>query len=159
MELKLYWIHKFNLSLVDGVILLGEDWLVVPTGLREKFLDALHYTHQGIAKTLAWERSNAFWPGITHDVLKLCRECEICAEDHADLVISVTSHSEAYGPGFKYRADISEIDRQTPIPYCHWLLFICNIWMTPTFIGYVIHHKCFQDYLLQYSDPDDSGHG
>ena len=108
-ELKLYWIHRFNLSLVDGVILL-EDCIVVPASLCEKFLSALHYTHQGISKTLARARSNAYWPGLDHDVLKLCRECDICAEDHADPSITSTSHSKAFSPGFKYGADISEID-------------------------------------------------
>ena len=29
-ELKPYWIHRFNLSIVDGIILLGEDCIVVP---------------------------------------------------------------------------------------------------------------------------------
>ena len=71
-ELKPYWIHHFNLSIIDGIILLGEDRIVVPVTLREQFLKALHYTHQGITKTLARARSHAYWPGIAHDVLKLC---------------------------------------------------------------------------------------
>ena len=71
-ELKPYWIHHFNLSTVDGIILLGEDCIVVPVTIREQFLKALHYTHQGITKTLARARSHAYWPGIAHDVLKLC---------------------------------------------------------------------------------------
>ena len=82
-ELKPYWIHCFNLSIVDGIILLGEDCIVVPVVLHEQYLKALHYTHQGITKTLARARNHAYWPGITHDALKLCHECEICAEDHA----------------------------------------------------------------------------
>ena len=49
-ELKPYWIHRFNFSLVDGAILLGKDCIVVPVTLCEKFLYALHYTHQGITK-------------------------------------------------------------------------------------------------------------
>ena len=95
--------------MLDGIILLGEDHIVVPIALCEKFLTALHYTHQGITKTLAHARNNAYWPGLAHNVLKLCRECEICAKDHADLSISVTTHSEAFGPGFKYGADVREI--------------------------------------------------
>ena len=51
-ELKPYWIHRFNLSLLNGVILLGEDRIVVPPSLHEKFLAALHYTHQGITKNI-----------------------------------------------------------------------------------------------------------
>ena len=70
-ELKPYWIHRFNLSIVDGIILL-EDHIVVPVTLSEHFLKALHYTHQGITKTLARARSHAYLPGIAHDVLRLC---------------------------------------------------------------------------------------
>ena len=96
---------------IDGwCILLGEDCIVVPASLCEKFLSALHYIHQGITKTLTRARSTAYWPGLAHDTLKLCRECEICAEDHVDPSIMSTSHSEAFGPGFKYGADIGEID-------------------------------------------------
>ena len=81
-ELKPYWIHHFNLSIIDGIILLGEDHIVVPAALCENFLKALHYTHQGITKTLARARNHVYWPGIAHDVLQLCCECEISAEDH-----------------------------------------------------------------------------
>ena len=95
-ELKPYWIHHFNLSLMDSLILLGEDRIVVPSSLREKFLTALHYTHQGITKTLARARSCAYWPGLTHDVVKLCRECEICTEDHVGPSLMTTLHSEAF---------------------------------------------------------------
>ena len=52
----------------------------------------------------------AYWPGLAHDILKLCRECQMCAEDHVDPTIMSTSHSEAFSPGFKYGADIGEID-------------------------------------------------
>ena len=72
-ELKPYWIHHFNLSIVDGIILLGEDRIVVPIALHEQFLMALHYTHQGITKTLVRARNHAYWSGIAHDVLKLSR--------------------------------------------------------------------------------------
>ena len=109
-ELKPYWIHRFNLSLLDGVILLGEDRIVVPVTLHEKFLIAHHYTHQGITKTLAHARNNAYWPGLAHDILKLYRECEVCAKDHTDPSISMSTHGEAFGPGFKNGVDVGEID-------------------------------------------------
>ena len=46
-ELKPYWVHHFNLSITDGIIMLGEDCIVVPAALHDNFLKALHYTHQG----------------------------------------------------------------------------------------------------------------
>ena len=109
-ELKSYWIHHFNLSIVDGIILLGEYHIVVLNGLCDQFLNALHYTHQGITKTLARARSHTYWPGIAQDVLKICHECEICAEDHAYPRIPNIHHAGAHRPGFKYGADIGETD-------------------------------------------------
>ena len=109
-ELKPYWVHHFNLSIVDGIILLGEDCIVVPIALHEQFLKALHYTHQGITKTLARARNHTYWPGIAHDVLQLCHECEICAEDHIYPSLSNVNHADAHGPAFKYGADIGKIE-------------------------------------------------
>ena len=109
-ELKPYWIHCFNLSIADGIILLWEDHIVISVSLHDKFLKALHYTHQGITKTLARARNHAYWPCIAHDVLKICHECAICAEDHVYPSISTMLHREAHGPGVKYGADIGEID-------------------------------------------------
>ena len=129
-ELISYWIHRFNLSLVDGVILLGEDCIVVPVSLQGKFLKALHYVHQGVTKMLARARSNAYWPGIAYDVLKLCIECEICAEYHANPVINTSSHSEAFSSGFKYGADIGEIDGHPHLivlDYYSFAIFECPL--------------------------------
>ena len=119
-ELKPYWIHRFNLSIVDGIILLGEDCIVVPNQLCGQFLNALHYTHQGITKTVAIARNHAYWPGIAHDVLQLCHECKI----------SNVSHADAHRPGFKYGADISEIDGHPHlivVDYYSFTVFECPL--------------------------------
>ena len=47
---------------------------------------------------------------FAHDVLKLCHECEICAEDHAYPLLSNVSHADAHRPAFKYGADIGKIE-------------------------------------------------
>ena len=129
-ELKPYWIHHFNLSITDGIILLGEDCIVVPVSLHENFLKALHYTHQGITKTLARARNHTYWSGIAHYVLQLCCECEICAEDHAYPRIPNIHHADAHGPGFKYGADIGEIDSHPHlivIDYYSFTVFECPL--------------------------------
>ena len=56
-------------------------------------------------------------------MLKLCQECEICAEDHVDLSISSSSHSEAYGPGFQYGVDIGETDGYTHLVVVDYFSF------------------------------------
>ena len=129
-ELKPYWIYHFNLSIVDGIILLGKDCIVVHAALRDNFLKALHYTHQGITKTLARVRNHVYWPGIAHDVLQLCHECEICAEDHAYPGISNVHHTDAHGRGFKYGADIGKIDSHphlVVIDYYSFTVFECPL--------------------------------
>ena len=129
-ELKLYWVHHFNLSITDGIIMLGEDHIVVPVALHDNFLKALHYTHQGITKTLARARNHVYWPGIAHDVLQLCHECEICAEDHTYPSISNVHHADAHRPGFKYGADVGKIDSHphlVVIDYYSFTVFECPL--------------------------------
>ena len=129
-EIKPYWIHHFNLSIIDGIILLGEDCIVVPSGLCEQFLNALPYTHQGITKTLARARNHTYWPGITHDVLQLCCECEICAEDHAYPGILNVHHSGAHSSGEKYGADTGKIDGHPHlivVNYYSFTIFECPL--------------------------------
>ena len=110
-ELKPYWIHRFNLSIIDGIILLGEDCIVVPVTLREQIFEGSTFIPiKELLKLLPRARSHAYWPGIAHHVLKLCRECEICAEDHAYPSLSNVNHADAHGPAFKYGADIREIN-------------------------------------------------
>ena len=122
-ELKPYWIHWFNLSIIDGIIFLGEDCIVVPVSLCKNFLKALHYTHQGITKTVARARNHAYWPRIAHDVLRICCECEFCAEDHAYPGIPNIHHADAHGPRFKYGAVIGEIDGHHHLIVIDYYLF------------------------------------
>ena len=129
-ELKPYWVHHLNLSITDGIIMLGEDCIVVPAALCDNFLKVLHYTHQGITKTLARTRNHVYWPGIAHDVLQLCCECEICAEDHAYPSISNINHVDGHRPGFKYGADVGKIDshpHSVVIDYYSFTVFECPL--------------------------------
>ena len=156
-ELKPYWIHCFNLSITDGIILLGEDCIVVLVSLCENFLKALYYTHQGITKTLARARSHAYWPGIAHDVLKICRECEICAEDHAYPRIPNIHHTDAHGPGFKYGADIGEIDGHPHLIVIDYYSFTVFEWPLPSLaMSSVI--TAFKTIFSDTGDPIDSCH-
>ena len=75
-------------------------------------------------------KKHAYWPGLAHDVHKLCWECEICTKDHVDPSISSSSHSEAYGPGFKYSTGIGEIDgypHLVVVDYFSFAIFECPL--------------------------------
>ena len=92
--------------------------------------NATCFINQGITKTLARGRSCAYLSGLTHDVLKLCRECGICVEDHANPSLTTTLHSQAFGPGFKYGTDIGEVDgypHLIVVDYYSFTVFECPL--------------------------------
>ena len=48
-DLHAFWIHRWNLSIVDGVIMNGTR-IVMPQSLQEEYLKCLHTGHFGISK-------------------------------------------------------------------------------------------------------------
>ena len=128
--------------------MLGEDHIVMPVALHDNFLKALHYTPQGIAKTLARARNHVYWPGIAHDVLQLCHECEICAEDHMYPSISNINHAEAHRPGYKYGTDVGKIDSHphlVVIDYYSFTVFEPTLTITSN----IFSNYCFQNHFQQ----------
>ena len=56
--------------------------IVVPVVLRSRLLQTAHEipaaAHLGVAKTTARLQRHFYWPGITSDVKKFCRTCDVC---------------------------------------------------------------------------------
>ena len=48
-ELYVFWIHRLNLSLVDGIIMNGTR-IVIPKSLQAEYLKCLHTGHFGVSK-------------------------------------------------------------------------------------------------------------
>ena len=57
--------------------------LVVPRTLRREIMQQLHNTktagHLGRERTLRAVRSRFYWPGLRGDVIRWCKQCEMCA--------------------------------------------------------------------------------
>ena len=91
----------------------------MPTALHEQFLKALHYTHQGITKTLARARNHVYWPSIAHDVLQLCHvNVKFILKTMLIHSLSNVNHANAHGPAFKYGADIGKIEGHPHLIVC-----------------------------------------
>ncbi|PFX12686.1 Retrovirus-related Pol polyprotein from transposon 17.6 [Stylophora pistillata] len=62
--LRPYWENKKHLTVIDK-ILLYDDRIVIPAGMRLEILDLLHQGHLGITKTQARGKMSVWWPAIT----------------------------------------------------------------------------------------------
>ena len=60
-DLRPFFRYSDSISLVDGVILLGER-IVIPQSLRKHILSALHSAHQGVSMMVARAADSVFWP-------------------------------------------------------------------------------------------------
>ena len=109
-DLTSYWPHRHAISIIDGVIVLGNR-IIIPAKLRSIVLAAMHDAHLGIVKTKLHACRLVFWPGINADIEQLCRQCETCRQNQQDPPFSPsTSVSvKAHYPGEVYEADVADI--------------------------------------------------
>ena len=83
-DCKEYFQYRDRMYPRNGVLLL-EDRLVIPAGLRPKVLTVLHAAHQGKSTMLHRAAQTVFWPGYTIDVQKK-RELLDLQQHHTDAV-------------------------------------------------------------------------
>ena len=62
-ELYVSWIHRLNLSIVDGIIM-NKTCIVIPKSLQAEYLKCLHTGHFGVSKCCARDKFTVYWPGI-----------------------------------------------------------------------------------------------
>ena len=74
---------------MEGCLLRG-DQVMVPSSLRQKFLNAIHVSHHGILRTKSAARSYVWWPGLNKDVEKtvqVCSRCKNLTDVHLQLLL------------------------------------------------------------------------
>ena len=59
-------------------VLMYDDRLVIPKGIRDRVLDVLHAAHQGRSSMLHRAAQTVFWPGYTADIEKRRAGCHVC---------------------------------------------------------------------------------
>merc|ERR1719402_194888 len=72
-----YWRHRHSLTILDGVVMMGER-IVIPPSLRKEVLAHLHGAHQGVSQMTARAQASVFWPGITSDIARTRNNCGTC---------------------------------------------------------------------------------
>ena len=65
-------------------IVFPDDRIVMPTGMQDNVLNALHFGHPGESKMLA-DSKIFWWPGMAEDIKAKQRECIACRNDGKNL--------------------------------------------------------------------------
>jgi len=77
-------VHLFDGTLVRKLFDKDSAQLIVPHRLRKTFFNQTHScplaAHLGAQITFLQLRSAYYWPGLKQDVIRWCRECEVCAQ-------------------------------------------------------------------------------
>ena len=78
-ELKPFFTHRDELSLLDGCVLWGTRVIVPPQGCKA-ILNELHETHPGTSRMKSLARAYIWWPNMDADIEQLVRACSGCQE-------------------------------------------------------------------------------
>ena len=69
---RAYWDFRDELSTDDGLLLKGPR-IVIPSCLRETYLERMHYGHLSVSKIQDNARQHLYWPGLDADITDYVR--------------------------------------------------------------------------------------
>ena len=76
-ELRQYWSLRDDISIMNGVVLIGSR-LLIPATLRGTMLQELHSGHPGVEKSQLRAKNSCYWPGVYKEIEQTVGSCEIC---------------------------------------------------------------------------------
>ena len=74
---RAYWDFRDQLSTDEGLLLMGPR-IVIPSCLREEYLQRLHQGHLSATKVQQNARQHLYWPGLDADIADYTRRCQEC---------------------------------------------------------------------------------
>ena len=78
-DIRLYWSHRDDLVVIDGVVMKGRH-IIIPAVLKQQVLDQLYHNHMGIEKTKLLTGELVYWVDINTDIEKHIKNCNMCLE-------------------------------------------------------------------------------
>jgi transposase InsO family protein len=79
-SLEAYIRERDELHFDDEGFVCLNNRLLIPTSLRQRYLDYLVFLHQGVDKMLHRARQSMWWPQINADIRSLAQRCRTCVE-------------------------------------------------------------------------------
>ena len=74
---RAYWDFRDQLSTDEGLLLMGPR-IVIPSCLREEYLQRLHQSHLSVTKVQQNAHQHLYWPGLDADIADYTRRCQEC---------------------------------------------------------------------------------
>ena len=74
---RAYWDFRDQLSTDEGLLLMGPR-IVIPSCLREEYLQRLHQGHLSATKVQQNAHQHLYWPGLDADIADYTRRCQEC---------------------------------------------------------------------------------
>ena len=88
-DIKPYWNHRGELTVVDNLLLCGHR-IVVPVALQTQTLDKIHQGHQGIQRCRVRARKAVWWLQISNHIKYMIQSCPECVQTqpHHEMISS-----------------------------------------------------------------------
>ena len=74
---RVYWDFRDQLSTDEGLLLMGPR-IIIPSCLREEYLQKLHQGHLSATKVQQNAPQHLYWPGLDADIADYTRRCQEC---------------------------------------------------------------------------------
>ena len=104
----MYWPERSDLTVQHGLLMKGNR-LVVPLPMRIDVLEKLHDAHQGITKCHERAKASVWWPGLSHQLEEVVKQCPICIKEGVNPAEPVIPSELPDRPWQKVAADLFKL--------------------------------------------------
>ena len=92
-NLQPYWNYRDELTIEDGILMKGQK-IIIPTSLKQQYIDKIHAGHTGIGSCLKKAREFIFWVNYSKDIQEAVEKCSLCQEQQNVLMTNQRYVSE-----------------------------------------------------------------
>ena len=106
--LKVYWPERSDFTVQQGLLMKGNR-PVVPLTMRIDVLEKLHDAHQGITKCRERAKASVWWPGLSHQLEEVVKQCPTCIKEQVNPAEPVIPSKLPHRLWQKVAADLFEL--------------------------------------------------
>lgn len=105
-----YFQHRFEFSIVNGLLLKGNR-LVIPPDLQKQVLDFIHLGHQGIVKCRRRAQMSVWWIGLSIQLQNMIKNCPNCIEERSNPKETFVREKFPHRPMEKVAVDLFKCEK------------------------------------------------